>query len=54
MSAPQQYLVCPRRQGSPRVAEAVCRACRKAKRCPAWQRFLRPALFPEMNRGDSR
>ncbi|MFH1057201.1 MAG: hypothetical protein V1797_00815 [Pseudomonadota bacterium] len=42
----RQYLTCPRRSGSPRVAEAVCRSCRRAQRCPAWQSFRCPPLFP--------
>jgi hypothetical protein len=45
----QNYISCPKRPGSPRVAEAICRACAKKKRCPAWQRFLRPTLFPNLH-----
>ena len=44
----QHYIACPKRPGSPRVAETICRACAKNKRCLAWQRFLRPALFPNL------
>ncbi|MFZ5584781.1 MAG: hypothetical protein ACOZHQ_02515 [Thermodesulfobacteriota bacterium] len=42
----RSYLTCPQRPGSPRVAEAVCRSCRRARRCPAWQAFRHPPLFP--------
>ena len=46
-AAPQPvYLVCPRRPGRPRVALAICRACPKAAKCPAWRAWRMPALFP--------
>lgn len=45
---PRRYIVCPRRPGSPRVAEAVCRACAKNRRCPAWRLYVNPPLFPNL------
>ncbi len=50
----RRYIVCPRRPGSPRVAEAVCRACAKNRRCPAWRQFLCPPLFPNLYQADRR
>ena len=46
MNTERQYLACPQRPGSPRVALDICRACLKAKRCAAWQEFRCPSLFP--------
>jgi hypothetical protein len=51
MKPKEVYLYCPRRPGAPRVAEAVCRACKKSPRCAAWQDFLAPPLFPDWMKG---
>ncbi|MCB2188536.1 MAG: hypothetical protein KQJ78_19105 [Deltaproteobacteria bacterium] len=46
MNAARQYLACPRRTGRHRVPPEVCRECRHNPRCPAWQEYRQPSLFP--------
>lgn len=45
METSAQYLTCPQRPGNPRVAQEVCRQCRRAARCQAWRDYRCPSLF---------
>jgi hypothetical protein len=49
METSVQYLTCPQRPGNPRVAQEVCRQCRRSGRCQAWRDYRCPSLFPGLN-----
>ena len=41
------FIICSRKKSMPKVSTAICKKCVRLKKCPDYNLFQQPLLFPE-------
>ena len=44
------FIICSRKKSMPKVSVAICEKCDKHKKCPDYNLFLQPLLFPDFDK----
>ena len=44
------FIICSRKKSMPKVSVAICKKCSRLKKCPDYNIFLQPLLFPDIKK----
>ena len=44
------FIICSRKKSMPKVSVAICQKCARIKKCPDYNLFQQPLLFPDLKK----
>ena len=47
------FIICSRKKSMPKVSTAICKKCTRIKKCPDYNLFQQPLLFPDIRKAGS-